>query len=717
MAVKTITLEEIATIINTPSAKLSERLKEAGCPISDIKDALTAEQKKILMTPAKSENISTMRLKKPMTTPTPQNENSIAITVIKKKKEIKTHTTSIEKKKKTEPKQKTEPKPPPPNQEKIIEKEEPPKKEIQPTPTPASSSPIIRVPEVQKISDFAEKLNLSPTDLLKELLNMGMPSSITQSIDFETAEIIADELGFSLELEQIETQIDEDSSLENLQPKPPIVTIMGHVDHGKTTLLDTIRKSKITQSEAGGITQHIGAYQVTTKKGTITFLDTPGHAAFTAMRARGSQVTDIVILIVSADDGVKPQTIEAIQHAKAANASIIVGISKIDKPGADLEKVKQELVANDVVAEEWGGEVMVQPFSSKTGKGIDELLDAILLQSEMLELKANTSGKAKGIVIESKTERGKGPVATLLIQSGKLHHADIIVVGQEHGRIRKMTNSQGINVREAAPAVPVEIIGLSGVPSAGDEFIVMTSERKARELALSRQSTYREKRLAQQQNNQLDDLFNQAHNEKIEFSCILKTDTDGSLGAISDALLDLSTEEVGIKIVGKGIGGITESDVQLAHASNATIIAFNVRADKSSREIIQSHQIDVHYFSIIYNLIDTVKRATLGLSKPVFKETILGYAEVRQVFRSTKVGTISGCMVTSGTLKRHSKVRVLRDNVVIFEGEIDSLRRFKEDVEEVRKGMECGIGIKNYQDIREKDQFETFLIEEVKRPE
>jgi len=508
---------------------------------------------------------------------------------------------------------------------------------------------------------------------------------------------------------------DRDNNAESV-PRAPVVTIMGHVDHGKTSTLDYIRKAHVASGEAGGITQHIGAYHVETDNGMITFLDTPGHAAFTAMRARGAQATDIVVLVVAADDGVMPQTIEAIQHAKAAEVPLIVAVNKIDKEDANPDNVKNELAQYDVIPEEWGGENMFVHISAKQGTNIEGLLETILLQSEVLELTAVKEGMASGVVVESRLDKGRGPVATVLVQSGTLNKGDIVLCGQEYGRVRAMRDENGQEVFSAGPSIPVEILGLSGVPASGDEATVVRDERKAREVANYRQGKFRDVKLARQQKAKLENMFsNMAAGEVAELNVVLKADVQGSVEAISDSLLKLSTDEVKVNIVGSGVGGITETDAVLAAASNAIILGFNVRADASARRTVETENLDLRYYSIIYQLIDEVKQAMGGMLAPEFKQEIIGLAEVRDVFKSPKLGAIAGCMVTEGTIKRNNPIRVLRENVVIYEGELESLRRFKDDVQEVKNGYECGIGVKNYNDVRVGDQIEVFEIVEVKR--
>jgi translation initiation factor IF-2 len=514
----------------------------------------------------------------------------------------------------------------------------------------------------------------------------------------------------------IEDELQSTDTSHELQARPPVVTVMGHVDHGKTSLLDYIRSTKVAAGEAGGITQHIGAYQVTTQKGVITFLDTPGHAAFTAMRARGAQVTDIVVLVVAADDSVMPQTVEAIEHARAAEVPIVVAITKIDKGDADPEKVRNDLAKHNVLPEAWGGDTLFVNVSARTGQGIDELLDTILLQADVLELKAARDGMAAGVVIESSMEKGRGPVATVLVKRGTLRPGDQIVAGTEFGRVRAMFDGSGQPVTEAGPSLPVVVLGLSAAPNAGDELLVVESERKAREVALYRQGKFRDTKLAKQGPAKLEDMLSQMGDGKAAtVQLVIKADVQGSAEALRDALSKLATDEVAVKVVSSGVGGITESDVTLAMASNARIIGFNVRADSSARNMIKESGIDVRYYSIIYEAIDDVKQMLSGLLAPEVKEQIVGIAQVREVFRSSKFGTVAGCIVMEGYVRRNNPIRVLRDNVVIFEGGLESLRRFKDDVNEVRAGTECGIGVKNYNDVRVGDQIECYSRVEVAR--
>ncbi|MGY0157141.1 translation initiation factor IF-2 [Edwardsiella tarda] len=574
--------------------------------------------------------------------------------------------------------------------------------------------------ETITVAELANKMAVKGSQVIKAMMKMGAMATINQVIDQETAQLVAEEMGHKVilrrENELEEAVMNDRDTGAAAEPRAPVVTIMGHVDHGKTSLLDYIRSTKVAAGEAGGITQHIGAYHVQTDNGMITFLDTPGHAAFTAMRARGAQATDIVVLVVAADDGVMPQTIEAIQHAKAAGVPLVVAVNKIDKPEADPDRVKNELSQYGVMPEEWGGEAQFVHVSAKAGTGIDELLDAILLQSEVLELKAVRNGMASGVVIESFLDKGRGPVATVLVREGTLHKGDIVLCGFEYGRVRAMRDELGREISEAGPSIPVEILGMSGVPAAGDEATVVRDEKKAREVALYRQGKFREVKLARQQKAKLENMFsNMVEGEVSELNIVLKADVQGSVEAIADSLRKLSTDEVKVKIVGSGVGGITETDATLAAASNAILLGFNVRADASARRVVEAENLDLRYYSVIYDLIDEVKQAMSGMLAPEYKQEIIGLAEVRDVFKSPKFGAIAGCMVTEGVVKRHSPIRVLRENVVIYEGELESLRRFKDDVNEVRNGMECGIGVKNYNDVRPGDVIEVFETIEVKR--
>jgi translation initiation factor IF-2 len=586
------------------------------------------------------------------------------------------------------------------------------------------TAPVVRdveIPESIAVSELAQRMAVKANEVIKVLFNMGAMVTINQVIDQDTAALVVEEMGHTPKLisgkpKDEDLLADEQQAEGEQLPRAPVVTVMGHVDHGKTSLLDYIRRTKVAEGEAGGITQHIGAYKVETDKGAVTFLDTPGHAAFTAMRARGAQATDIVVLVVAADDGVKPQTIEAIQHAKAADVPIVVAVNKIDKEGADPDRVKNELSQHEVISEEWGGEHLFVNVSAITGEGVDALLDSILLQAEVMDLSAVVDGSAQGIVIESSLEKGRGAVATLLVQSGTLKQGDIIIAGEEYGRIRNMFDENQQSVDSAGPSTPVVVLGLSKTPNAGDDFLVVKNERKAREVAEFRQARARESKLAQQQASKLEDMFSQmTEAEGKTIPVLIKADTHGSTEALRDALTKLSTDEVKVKVISSGVGGITESDATLAAASNATIIGFNVRADGAARAALKESGVDVRYYSIIYEAIEDVKSALSGLLAPEIRENIVGLAEVREVFMSPKFGNIAGCIVTEGYVRRNNPIRVLRDNVVIFEGELESLRRFKDDVNEVRAGTECGIGVRNYNDVKVGDQIECYERVEVAR--
>jgi translation initiation factor IF-2 len=584
------------------------------------------------------------------------------------------------------------------------------------------TAPVIRevaIGETITVAELAQKMAVKGNEVIKVLMNAGVMATINQVIDRDTAVLVVEELGHTAKLlaeNQLEVNLqgDADEGGEH-EERAPVVTVMGHVDHGKTSLLDYIRSTKVAAGEAGGITQHIGAYHVQTPKGGVTFLDTPGHAAFTAMRARGAKATDVVILVVAADDGVMPQTIEAIQHAKAAGVPIVVAVNKIDKSDADPDRVRTDLSKHDVIPEDWGGQNMFVHVSARTGQGIDQLLEAILLQSEVLELKAPRGGLASGIIIESSIEKGRGAVATVLVKRGTLKLGDSIIAGSEFGRVRAMFDESGNPVQEVLPSMPVVVLGLSGAPNAGEELLAMESERKAREVALYRQGKFRDVKLAKQ-GMRAEDAFSQMGEDKAGVvPVLLKTDVQGSAEALRDSLNKLSTDEVQVKIVASGVGGITASDVQLAAASRALIIGFNVRADSGAREMVKDMGVEIRYFSIIYEAIDDVKQRMTGMLQPEIKEQIVGTAQVREVFRSSKFGVVAGCLVTEGAVKRNNPIRVLRDNVVIFEGALESLRRFKDDVNEVRGGTECGIGVKNYQDVRVNDQIECYARVEVAR--
>ena len=579
----------------------------------------------------------------------------------------------------------------------------------------------VEIPENIAVSELAKRLAIKGNQVVKVLFNMGAMVTINQVIDQDTAALVVEELGHVAK-PTTEADVDEQllASEEKLTgdevSRPPVVTIMGHVDHGKTSLLDYIRRTHVADAEAGGITQHIGAYSVETEKGIVTFLDTPGHAAFTAMRARGAQATDIVVLVVAADDGVMPQTIEAILHSKAADVPIVVAVNKIDRENSDIERVRNELSQHEVISEDWGGEQLFVNVSAKTGEGVDKLLESILLQAELMDLKAVADGPAQGLVIESSLEKGRGAVATLLVQGGTLKQGDMIIAGEEYGRIRNMFDEKQQSVKEAGPSSPAVVLGLSKTPSAGDDFLVVKNERKAREVAEFRRTKTREAKLASQQASKLEDMFSQMAEGSAEFiSVIIKSDVHGSAEALRDALEKLSTDEVKVKVLSSGVGGITETDANLAAASNAVIIGFNVRADAAARSAIKESGVDVRYYSIIYEAIDDVKAALSGLLSPEIREQIVGLAEVKEVFSSPKLGDIAGSIVTEGYVKRALPIRVLRENVVIFEGELESLRRFKDDVNEVKSGTECGIGVKNYDNVQVGDQIECFERVEVAR--
>jgi len=574
--------------------------------------------------------------------------------------------------------------------------------------------------ETITVAELAQKMSVKAAEVIKYMFKNGTMVTINQVLDQDTASIVAEDMGHKVK--QVRESDLEDKLVESLAhegeevSRAPVVTVMGHVDHGKTSLLDYIRRAKVASGEAGGITQHIGAYHVETDRGMVTFLDTPGHAAFTAMRARGAKATDIVILVVAADDGVMPQTEEAIQHAKAAGVPVVVAINKMDKEDADPDRIKNDLAARDVIPEEWGGDTMFVPVSAKAGTGIEELLEAVLLQAEVLELKAQPSAPGRGVVVESRLDKGRGPVATVLVQNGTLRQGDVVLAGVNYGRVRAMLDENGQPIKEAGPSIPVEILGLDGTPDAGDELNVVVDEKKAREVALFRQGKFREIKLARQHSAKLENMFeSMGQDEKKTLNIVLKADVRGSLEALQGSLVDLGNDEVQVKIVSGGVGGITETDANLALASNAVIFGFNVRADATARKIVESEGLDLRYYSVIYEIIDDVKKALSGMLGSDVREQILGVAEVRDVFRSPKFGAVAGCMVIEGTVYRNRPIRVLREDVVIYEGELESLRRFKDDVGEVRNGMECGIGVKNYNDVQVGDKIEVFDQVKVER--
>ena len=585
------------------------------------------------------------------------------------------------------------------------------------------TGPIVRevkIGETITVGDLAQQMSVKAAEIIKFMFKLGTPATINQVLDQETAQLVAEELGHKVTL--VSDTALEDSLAESLKfegeafSRAPVVTVMGHVDHGKTSLLDYIRRAKVAAGEAGGITQHIGAYHVETDRGMVTFLDTPGHAAFTAMRARGAKATDIVILVVAADDGVMPQTIEAVQHAKAAGVPLVVAVNKIDKPGADLDRIRSELSVHGVTSEEWGGDTPFVSVSAKVGTGVDELLEAVLLQAEVLELKATPSAPGRGVVVESRLDKGRGPVATVLVQDGTLRQGDMVLVGSNYGRVRAMLDENGKPIKEAGPSIPVEILGLDGTPDAGDEMSVLSDEKKAREVALFRQGKFREVKLARAHAGKLENIFeNMGQEEKKTLNIVLKSDVRGSLEALNGALNGLGNDEVQVRVVGGGVGGITESDANLALASSAVLFGFNVRADAGARKIVEQEGLDMRYYNVIYDIIEDVKKALTGMLGSDVRENILGTAEVRDVFRSPKFGAIAGCMVIEGVVHRNRPIRVLREDIVIFEGELESLRRFKDDASEVRAGMECGIGVKSYNDVKVGDKIEVYEKVQVAR--
>lgn len=586
------------------------------------------------------------------------------------------------------------------------------------------TAPVIKeisLPEAITVGELAQQMAVKAGEVVKTLMGMGVMATINQVLDQDTATLVVEEMGHKVS-RLLSANAMEESISDSIQyqggesTRAPVVTVMGHVDHGKTSLLDYIRKSRVVSGEAGGITQHIGAYHVKTPRGMLSFLDTPGHAAFTAMRARGAQCTDVVILVVAADDGVMPQTEEAVQHAKAGDVPLVVAINKMDKETADPDRVKNELAQRDVIPEDWGGDVPFIPVSAHTGEGIDELLEAVLLQAELLELTAHFDGPGQGVVVESRLDKGRGSVATLLVQNGQLKKGDVVLAGTFFGRARALLDENGKQIKSAGPSIPVEILGLNGTPDAGDSFMVVENDKKAREVAEHREARLKEQQHQKQQAAKLDALFNNmAEGEALTLNIVLKADVRGSLEAIVGALQKLSTDEVKVQVVSSGVGGITETDATLALASQAVVFGFNVRADNAAKRVVEQNDIDMRYYSVIYDLIDDVKQAMAGLLAPELREEIVGVAEVRDVFRSPKFGLIAGCMVIEGTVYRNKKIRVLRDNVVIYEGELESLRRFKDDVQEVRQNMECGIGVKNYQDVKEGDHIEVFDVTEIAR--
>ena len=761
-----ITVEQLAKMVGMPPEQLLLRLKNAGITAENSQQLITDEQKHLLLDYLKSthtvgikkdkSSVTLKRRKKSSESSATTAKNVISVTVRKRRsydvdKELAEEKQRIEaeKKKLLEAKLNTEGTAKEKSERKIIKshKEEPtvvfqpkkrvrtevkqaPKKSIKVSkhkeeivaekPTTASVIREVSIPETLTVAELAQKMSVKASVVIKNMLKMGAMATINQAIDQDTAILVAEEMGFKTKILK-EISLEESLELEHANtaeelPRAPVITIMGHVDHGKTSLLDYIRRTKVAAREAGGITQHIGAYHVNTPRGVITFLDTPGHEAFTAMRARGAKCTDIVVLVVAADDGVMPQTVEAIQHAQAAKVPLIVAINKIDKPEADPERIQNELTKYNIVPEAWGGDTMLQKISAKTGDEVDALLESILILAEMQELKAPVACAARGIVVESHLDKGHGPVATVLVQSGTLHQGDILLVGLHYGRIRAMFDDTGKKIAQVGPSIPVEVLGLSGTPNAGNEAIVVASEKKAREIALFRQGKYRDVKLAKQQAAKLENILTRMQEEGTRtLNIVLKTDVQGSSEAIKDVLQKVATDEVKIKVVASGVGSITESDINLALASDGIIVGFNVRADAVVRKLAEREGIDLRYYSVIYKLVDDIKAALAGMLSPKYEEQIIGLAEVREVFRSSKFGTIAGCMVIENTIRRGNPIRVLRDNVVIYQGELDSLRRFKEDVNVVRQGVECGIGVKNYSDLKVGDQIEVYKNVLIKR--
>lgn len=768
------TLKDIALLINVSVDDLREKIAKAGVKINDD-DVLSDEQRRLLISATKKSS-SKISIKKPLTVKKTTEGSGFQLTVKKKKavapvqkveeivedklaieepavekndtvvvEEVAIVADSSEKLPEKDTVKTVKSNPTVDTTAKKDKREKKPreewsyKKEEQPSykqrrkhknsrashasrgaSTVAKSTDVIiktvKIPEAIRVADLAQKMSIKSVELMKIMMTNNVIATVNQMLDQETAAIIVEMAGHKYELlheDELERDLQEIiSGNEQELPRAPVVTIMGHVDHGKTTLLDYIRSSRVTAKEAGGITQHIGAYHVETSNGAVTFLDTPGHEAFTAMRARGTKITDIVILVVAADDGVMPQTLEAIAHAKAGGVPIVVAVNKMDKPAADPDRVMTELSTHDVIPDTWGGDVLFKNISAKTGEGVDALLEDLALQSEMMELKADVNGLAQGVIIESKLDKGRGPVITVLVQSGYLRKGDVILAGQEFGKVRSIIDDCGTPVDESGPAMPVEVLGLSGLPKSGDRVVVVPSEKKAREVALYRRGKYRDVKLAKNKPAGLESLFDNVKSDEVAtLNIVLKTDVDGSVEAINESLLKLSTDRVKVAMVSMGVGAISESDANLALASNAIIVGFNVRADSQARDVIDREEIRVYYYSIIYDLIAEVKSAMKGLAAPQYRDKQVGLAEVREVFRSSKHGVISGCMVLNGIVKRGSLVRILRDNIVIFNSEISSVRRFKEDVAEVRQGMECGISIKDYRDVKEKDQLEIYVKE------
>ena len=763
-----ITVEQLAKMVGMPPEQLLLRLRNAGIAAKNSQQLITDEQKHLLLDYLKSTHtvgiktdgpaVTLKRRKKSSESSAATAKNVISVTVRKRRsydvdKELAEEKQRIEAEKRQllekklitadVAKEKSERKTAKahkeestvvfkPNKRVRTEVKQAPKKSLKTTASKhkeevvvvkPTTVPVVRevsIPETLTVAELAQKMSVKANVVIKNMINMGAMATINQVIDQDTAVLVAEEMGFKAKILK-ETSLEDSLELEHAStaeelPRAPVITIMGHVDHGKTSLLDYIRRTKVAAREAGGITQHIGAYHVSTPRGVITFLDTPGHEAFTAMRARGAKCTDIVVLVVAADDGVMPQTVEAIQHAQAAKVPLIVAINKIDKPEADPERIQNELTKYNIVPEAWGGDTIFQKISAKTGEGVDTLLEFILILAEMQELKSPVNCAARGVVVESHLDKGHGPVATVLVQSGTLHQGDVLLVGLHYGRIRAMFDDAGKKVAQVGPSIPVEVLGLSGTPNAGNEAIVVASEKKAREIALFRQGKYRDVKLAKQQAAKLENILTRMQEEGTKtLNIVLKADVQGSSEAIKDVLQKIATDEVKIKVVASGVGSITESDVNLALASDGIIIGFNVRADAVVRKLAEREGVDLRYYSVIYKLVDDIKAALVGMLSPQYEEQIVGLAEVREVFRSSKFGTIAGCMIIENTVRRGNPIRVLRDNVVIYQGELDSLRRFKDDINEVRQGMECGIGVKNYSDLKVGDQIEAYKNVLIKR--
>jgi len=705
-------------ISGSKNVTIQVRRKKIIKPDSLVKEASSAPVSSEIEIKKPTETLKKNKIKTEVSKPKPQNKNLDQLTSKKKSKIDKDEKMDKFDNKELHLK---EPKPKK-NTNKVSTKSDP--ELISQHQFEKPTEPIkkeIEIPESITVSELAQKISMKSSELIKVMMNIGVMATINQTLDQDTAMLIVDELGHTAssikesDEEEMSLPIDQVSA-DDLEPRAPIVTIMGHVDHGKTSLLDYIRKTKVVNSEAGGITQHIGAYRVTTDKGNITFLDTPGHAAFSAMRARGAQVTDIVILVVSADDGVMPQTEEAIEHAQAAGVPMIVAVNKIDKENADPEKVQTELGQKNVIPEEWGGDTIFVKISALTGEGIDQLLEAISLQSEILELKASSKGSAIGSVVESSLDKGRGPTATVLVQSGTLNKKDYVLVGKEFGRIRAMYDEFNKEIVSAGPGCPVVITGLSGTPNVADQLIATNDEKKVKDIASLRESKQKEIEMQAKQKTFSIDNFNLNDTSKKKIiNLLIKSDVQGSVEAINSTLCNIKNDDVGLEIVYSGVGGITESDVNLAASSDSKIIGFNVRADSKAKKLIETNQQDLYYFSIIYELIDHVKQLLSGLLEPDIKEEIIGIAEVKDVYRSSKIGAIAGSIVSEGIIQKDQPIRVLRDNVVIFEGELESLRRFKDDVKEVQSGTECGIGVKDYNDVKPGDQIEVFKRTEIKR--